>query len=95
MRRANPLSLHRVFKKASPNGKVSLQQLHPSFSLTPNSCPPLGMSTLTMQDPPHPHRRPLGAFTTAGGVSSGVSPGLSGAPALGWGDAAKHRESSA
>lgn len=42
---AFPLSLHRVFKKASPNGKVSLQQLHLSSSLTPNSCPLLGMST--------------------------------------------------
>lgn len=45
---ANPglpsLSLHRVFKKASPNGKVSLRQLHPSSCLTPNACPLSGMS---------------------------------------------------
>lgn len=39
---ANPnfpfLSFHRVFKKASPNGKVSVQQLRPGSPLTPDSC---------------------------------------------------------
>lgn len=65
MRHANPLSLHRVFKKASPNGKVSPQQLHPSSSLTPNSCPLLGMCT-DHAGPPTPSSEALRSLRHSG-----------------------------